>query len=77
MTKLNEIAPQDGSNTTRKFANVGSTLLLSPDLQLDACTGHDTRLFEMRAVEVQLHVSEAVDRDHGAANSRRSDLRLG
>ena len=32
-------APQDGSNDLRKFANVGGTLLLSPDLQLDARVG--------------------------------------
>jgi hypothetical protein len=31
--------PQDGSGSSRKFVNVGSTLLLSPDLQLDARIG--------------------------------------
>jgi len=32
-------APQDGSDMLRKYANAGSTLLLSPDLQLDARVG--------------------------------------
>lgn len=32
-------APQDGSDALRKYFNVGSTLLLSPDLQLDGRVG--------------------------------------
>ncbi len=38
-TEVYGFAPQDGLDRTAKFANVGSTLLLSPDLQLDARVG--------------------------------------
>src|SRR5207302_4492398 len=49
---------------------------LVADLKLEPRTWDDPDLFGMGAVEIQLDVPEAVNRQDGASDPRRADLRL-
>src|SRR5712691_11355196 len=48
---------------------------LGSELQLETRAGDDGSFLQVIAIQVQLHVAEAVDRQDGRVNSRRADLR--
>src|SRR5581483_5075769 len=61
----------------RERARRGRVVALEAEVELESPAGHDHGRLDGAAREVELHVAEAVDVEHGRPDRRGADLRLG